>query len=395
MPSTPPSCVAIPVRNEAERIGGCLRALSEQNGPAPDRVVLLVNNTTDETLSVVDQVRPDLRFPVECVVRNFGEPGAHAGRARAEAMEIAAGYVGPNGLLLTTDADGKVAPNWLSATLAALASRIDCVCGRAEIDPVEAQAIPAHLHRDDAEEVAYATVLDHIHALVDPDPFDPWPRHTEHSGASIAVRVAAWAAASGVPPLANGEDRAFLEALRRADRTVRHALDVRVVVSGRVVGRASGGMADTMARRMIRQDHLLDAMLEPAIVALHRARARASLRLLHAGARSWAIDAAYARQVGLPLATVTAMVGCARFGEAWALIEAASPRLRRQPVRREALPLQHDIATRIVDRLLQRRGTGDMERCVADADGFTETPTFIADGAQAPAGSTLSRIPLR
>jgi hypothetical protein len=56
-----------------------------------------------------------------------------------------------------------------------------------------------------------------------------------------------WAAGPGTPL---GEDRAFFDALRRVDARIRHVPGVRVVVSARIVGRAPGGMADTMRRRV-------------------------------------------------------------------------------------------------------------------------------------------------
>src|SRR6185437_9299152 len=74
-----------------------------------------------------------------------------------------------HGVLLTTDADGRVAPDWIAANLAAIRDGAEAVAGRAEIDPVEAKAIPAHLHADDALECAYADRLDEIDWLVDPD----------------------------------------------------------------------------------------------------------------------------------------------------------------------------------------------------------------------------------
>ena len=102
-------------------------------------------------------------------------------------MDIAAGWLRPGGFLLISDADGRVSPNWLAANLAALRAGADAIAGRAELDPADAGQIPARLHEDDARECAYDQLLDQTHALLDPDPFDPWLRHTEHSGASLAV----------------------------------------------------------------------------------------------------------------------------------------------------------------------------------------------------------------
>jgi hypothetical protein len=150
----------------------------------------------------------------------------------------------------------------------------DAIAGRIEIDPVEAVLIPSRLHEDDARECAYADLLDQIDAAINPELSDPLPRHTEHSGASIAVTLSTYRRAGGIPPLALGEDRAFFAALRRIDARIRHAPEVRVMVSGRTMGRAAGGMADTIRRRMINPDETLDDRLEPALDALRRAELR-------------------------------------------------------------------------------------------------------------------------
>ncbi len=122
----------------------------------------------------------------------------------------------------------------------------------------------------DAQECHYAALLDEIDAHIDPVPFDPLPRHDEHSGASIAVTVAAWARAGGIPDVHSSEDRAFFNALRRIDARVRHLNEAVVTVSGRTEGRAAGGMADTIRRRMVATDAFLDSRLEPALAAIAR-----------------------------------------------------------------------------------------------------------------------------
>ncbi|NPD67678.1 glycosyltransferase family 2 protein [Lichenicola cladoniae] len=358
---------AIPVRDEEDRIADCLQALAAQQDACLDHVVLLLNNCTDHTAAIVRAAAPTLPFGVTCAERSYPAANAHAGTARREAMSLAAGIAGPDGILFTSDADGRVTPNWLSANLAAMALGAEAVCGRAEIDPVEARAIPDHLHADDAAEVAYGTLLDRIHDLVDPDPNDPWPRHTEHSGASIAVTVDAWARAGGVPGLASGEDRGFLKALRQVDVPIRHAAGVVVTVSGRTLGRAPGGMAETMARRIIRQDEALDDNLEPAVDCLRRAKARATLHALFgsrhragmagiASARSVSGSScmALAKQVGLPPELIARWLEEPFFGAAWARLEAESPLLIRRPVPRADLARHHEAAERIVHALCRQ-----------------------------------------
>jgi hypothetical protein len=74
----------------------------------------------------------------------------------------------------------------------------------------------------------------------------------------------------GIPAVVSGDDRAFVEALWRIDARIRHDPAIEVTVSGRIVGRARSGMADTIRRRIVRQDEFADESLEPAEFALLR-----------------------------------------------------------------------------------------------------------------------------
>lgn len=349
--------VALPARDEEERIGPCLDALAAQRGAACDAVVVLLNNCSDGSADAVRARMGALPFAVRLEERHFPPELAHAGAARSAAMAAAAEEAGPEGLLLTTDADGVVDRDWIANTLAAIAAGADVVCGRAVLSPDEAALIPRHLHEDDAVECRYGTMLDEIHHRLDPDPDDPWPRHTEHSGASIAVTVEAWARAGGVPASPSGEDRAFLRALRRVDARVRHAPDVVVAVSGRVMGRAPGGMAETIARRIVAQDPLVDASLEPVATCVLRASLRAELRRLHREPARVGL-ARFAARAGVPADEIRAHLALPTFGAAWDAVEARSPALVREPVARAALAVCIAEADAVLARLRARTESG-------------------------------------
>ena len=353
---SPRFVVAIPARDEMARLPACLRALDRQRGARCDHVVLVLNNCTDGSAGLVERLRPRLRLPITVANRQFPPEQANAGHARSHAMALAAEIAGSGGVVATTDADGTVEPDWVAGNRAALARGAEAVCGRAVIDPLEALRIAPSLHDDDAREVAYAMLLDQIHGLVDPDPADPLPRHCEHSGASIAVTVAAFVRAGGMQPLPTGEDRGFLRALRLVDARIRHAPEVRVIVSGRLQGRAVGGMADTMARRMIQQDGYLDDDLEPASAALRRAalraRARAAWRARGQDNEVWpGLARLLARGAGLPATSVRNWLAAVYFGQAWARIESESPFLARTRVARPALDREAAAARRILDEI--------------------------------------------
>ena len=353
------TAVAIPACNEADRIGPCLEALDAQTGAQLDAIVLLINNTTDDTVGVARRVSLRAGTRLRIIERHFPPEQATAGYARQQAMEHAAALAGPGGVLLTTDADGQADPDWLAANLAAIAAGADAVAGWVELHPIDWGAIPARLHEDDARECAYDALCDELHARLDPDPADPMPRHTQNSGATIAVTASAYARCGGVPPIASGEDRALIAALRRVDARVRHAPEVHVTVSGRIEGRSQGGMADTIRRRLTRPDEFIDDRLEPATACARRARCRAAARAAYQAGRIG--DAALAQALQLDPGILAGFMDVPHFGMAWEAVERASPVLVRRPVAVAELAAQTAMAEAILSvlRPLSHPAAGD------------------------------------
>ncbi len=324
--------VAIPARDEAGRIGPCLLALNRQI-QTPDCVVLMLNNCSDSTAGIAHAMLPDLRFKLEVVSRNLPAPQASAGHARRLAMQLAASLADEDGVLLTTDADSVTPPDWIARNCAGLARGADIVCGRAAIGPEDAALIPAHLHADDARECRLTGLLDDIAWMLDPEPHDPPSRHTEASGASLAVRAGAFRRVGGIPAIPAGEDRAFVRALWMMDARVRHDPAIVVTVSGRIAGRAAGGMADTIRRRMIQQDEWADEQAEPAADAYRRYAFRNRARRAWGGIQ----DRFLAAGLGISPGQLNRMLAHRLFGAAWAALEATSPLLQRRRVRFAAL----------------------------------------------------------
>jgi hypothetical protein len=273
---------------------------------------------------------------------------ANAGHARHLAMTLGADMAGREGVLLTTDADAVVPPDWISRNLAGLRQGAELVCGRAVIGPQDLALIPAHLQTDDALERRLIGLLDEMAWLIDPDPHDPPPRHTEASGASLALRVTSFDRVGGIPPVASGEDRAFAAALWQADGRVRHDPAIVVTVSGRLQGRADRGMAATLRRRMVQQDEFCDEQAGPAQDTqrslLLRRRARACWRD-HLPDRRLAAD------LGIDPAVLNAALSDTYFGRAWAQIAASSPALQRRRVRFAELPAEIDSALTLLTNL--------------------------------------------
>jgi hypothetical protein len=345
---TPLAVVAVPVRNEVERIGACLDALAAQEGAGPFGVVLFLNNCTDGTRAAVE--RRTWPMPLRVVVQDFA--GAHAGWARREAREAAArwleegGAEGACGTLLTTDADSRVPPDWIARCRAGLAAGADLVAGRIALDADEAARLPAALHARGRREGAYEARLIEIEARLDPDPHDPWPRHWTHSGATLAVRLDAYRAAGGMPAVPVGEDRAFVARLAARDARLRHDPAIVVVTSGRLDARAPGGAADTMRLRCAEPESPCDARLEALPRAVLRVLWRRRLRRLHAAGRldrTWA----WAPWLGVGPARARAVAALPSAAEAIQALE-TEPHLAHRPLRPRALPGH----TRLADALL-------------------------------------------
>lgn len=265
--------VAIPACNEEDHIVPCLTALAKQSYTFPDKVILWINNTTDKTYDLAHSLQDTLPFTLEIIQTVYPSHLARAGLARRDALAHAARHAPSDALLFTTDADGEVAKDWIYCTLEAFAHYpVEAVFGRALLLPSEAEKIPFHLHQDERAEQAYGALLEQISLELCPEPHDPWPRHIEHSGASIAVTRQAWALVGGIPDVATGEDRQFYKTLRQHGILVRHAPDVVVYVSARLSGRAQGGMAETLARRIHAQDDYIDDIFETVSSRLLRVR---------------------------------------------------------------------------------------------------------------------------
>ncbi|MBP1179740.1 glycosyltransferase [Methylobacterium sp. PvR107] len=341
----PDAIVAVPVRNEEERIAACLRAIDSQTGLAPGSlgVVLFLNNCTDRTEAIVAEMVPDLSIPVRVLVETFS--GAHAGWARRRAMDAAAAWLGESGnagIILSTDADSRVPPNWVARNFAAIRGGADAVAGRVELDPAEAALLPPSLPARGKLEDLYDALITEAEARLDPDPHDPWPCHRTTIGATLAVTRAAYRQVGGMPEIPLGEDGAFIARLLEHGLRVRHATDVCVTISARLAGRAPGGVADTIRSRCEEPDALCDARMETFPRAVLRYVWRRRFRRLHDRGQLGG-NLAWARAIGIDPGDAE-RIAALPLGQAIAEAERASPRLVYRPIGPRQLPGQIRVA---------------------------------------------------
>jgi cellulose synthase/poly-beta-1,6-N-acetylglucosamine synthase-like glycosyltransferase len=82
-----PIVVAVPIKDEEERIARCLRALSSQRDVPPYQILLLLNNCTDETAAIVGEIARTAPVPVHTVEVSLPPELANAGHARHLALK--------------------------------------------------------------------------------------------------------------------------------------------------------------------------------------------------------------------------------------------------------------------------------------------------------------------
>jgi hypothetical protein len=354
-PTGPGFVVAIPVRDEEERLPACLRALARQRDrlgyaipPTLVRVVVFANNCSDRSASLARKLGGGLSLDVRVVEAQLPPAVAHAGSARRAVMDLAEAWLveagEKDGVILTTDADSQVAPNWIAENLAAFAADAEAVLGRIDLDE-EGARLPEALHRRGELEDTYERLLTELSWLLDPLGHDPWPHHATISGASLGVTREAYCRVGRLPRVPVGEDKALIALLSRHDARIRHCPTAHVITSGRTHGRAPGGVADTLAIRSREPDAFCDDALEPFRAALARAAWRGHLRRLHGDGRL-ALDQDWAAKLGISELAVNHVIQEHTFGAAWDVIEDRSPLFARQLLRPTELPEQISIARR-------------------------------------------------
>jgi glucosyl-3-phosphoglycerate synthase len=237
--SAPLACVVIPARDEQERIAGCLEALAAQRLSGGFEIVLVLDGCTDATAAVARETAERAGL----VLHAIPGPGRGTGPARRAGMDLAARRLlaagRPDGLIASTDADTRVAPDWLARQLDHVAGGALAIGGLIELDAGElAQLGP---------EVAVRRAADAQRRLAAVRVLDPAAEHHHFAGASLGITAAAYLAVGGIEPLVALEDEAFAHRLRERRVAIVRPADVRVRTSARTAGRAARGLSADLA----------------------------------------------------------------------------------------------------------------------------------------------------
>jgi hypothetical protein len=258
-----PQCqvsVIIPAKDEAQTIVATLTALANQtclNGKPLNQltyeIIVLANNCSDESAAIARQFaqqHPELVLHIAEVT--LPPDLAYIGHVRKILMDeaylrlMSLGH--SRGIIASTDGDTQVSATWIAAISAEIDSGVDAVGGRILTDRHSRQALHPQAKSHFLQEVGYRSLVAQVEFHLDPDPYDPLPRHYQHYGASLAVTAEMYAKAGGIPPVKTPEDEAFYQALLRVDARFRHSPLVQVTTSARVSGRSPVGLAAQLCK---------------------------------------------------------------------------------------------------------------------------------------------------
>jgi hypothetical protein len=277
--------VIVPVRNEAHHLTATLDALRNQqdhtNLPldkALYEVLLLVNNCTDCSYDVAIRYQrqyPD--FPLHIANIQLPSVKANIGTVRRLLMDEAhrrlTSIGQTNGVIASTDGDTVVDSQWVYHIMQEIARGNDAVGGRILTRPDESQVRRYHLR-----DVMYRSLVAKVESLLDPCPHDPWPRHFQHFGASIAVTCHTYERVGRLPEKPFLEDEAFYHALVRMDAKVRQSPKVKVFTSTRMQGQVAIGFSEQLRYWSSMHQAGQCQVVEPAQAIIIRLRNRHLLR---------------------------------------------------------------------------------------------------------------------
>ncbi|MCP1168250.1 glycosyltransferase [Limimaricola litoreus] len=256
--------VIIPACNEAERIGVCLDALAAQEGREVCAIHVCVNNSRDDTAGIIRERARHHALPL--VLSEVWLPSGGVGRARRWGHAFALRDSPAATALLSTDADCVAMPGWLGAMRRALESH-PAVLGRIEplndLPPDLARTV----RRGGEIEDSYMRLSMELALLLSGDGPDAIGLNTA-GGANMGIRRDVYRAVGGFRPLPCREDRELIDRVLAAGHRPARIDAARVRASMRPDGRAPGGMADKIARRLAGRAASFDTALLPVAAML-------------------------------------------------------------------------------------------------------------------------------
>lgn len=221
--------VLIPARDEELLLPRCLVSVMRAQRMLPYRlttdIVVVVDSSTDRTLEIATALLPGSG------IVSTTQAGA-VGAARALAAQAALQrYNGATKTcwLANTDADCEVPESWLLDQVAVAMTGVHAIAGVVDVEDFSE-------HRGHVGRRFRETYLMHADGT-----------HPHVHGANIGVRADVYLQVGGWGSLETAEDHDLWDRLSRADYITRSIARLKVITSGRRLGRAPHGFAEALA----------------------------------------------------------------------------------------------------------------------------------------------------
>jgi Glycosyl transferase family 2 len=221
--------ILIPARNEERLLPRCLRSVLAACSRLPDGVtfdiVVVIDSSTDRSFSIAEKI-----IGGRGAVVSTGAASVGSARALAAGVLLQR-YQGPldRCWLANTDADCCVPRTWLKEQLLTASEGMEAIAGTVDVDSfVEHDEGAAHRFRE-----TY---------LIFPD-----GTHPHIHGANLGVRADAYVRAGGWSALETAEDHDLWQRLEQHGSKRISLAKLKVMTSGRRVGRAPFGFANALA----------------------------------------------------------------------------------------------------------------------------------------------------
>lgn len=251
-------CVVIPVKNEEKHILQTLTALSRQVNIEGSpfnfeicEILILANNCTDRSAEIIKEFQKentDLKIYLEEIL--LPKNKANIGYVRKTLFDTAFYRLSKNknGIIMTTDGDTTVSPDWIMQNIQEINCGADAVGGRILLCPKEIPELNAQTYSHHLKDEKYQLLLAELEGKILQDICDPSPRHHQHFNGSFAITKDCYLKSGGVPAVTYLEDMAFFERLKLIDAKVRHSNKVVVHTSARCIGRTEFGLSYQLNR---------------------------------------------------------------------------------------------------------------------------------------------------
>lgn len=225
--------VVVPARDEEDNIRECLASIraSLENCALvrSSWIVVVADSCRDRTATRARAALDETGEVIECAVRSPGTArrlGVEALLRRFPTASLSQVWIA------NTDADSLPTPDWIQDQLSLAAQAYAGVAGVVHVNSIE------DLAADDV-----AALLDHY--VVNED-----GSHPHVHGANLGIRADAYVDAGGWSDLPVGEDHCLWSRVKARNWPTISSTSSVVVTSGRLVGRATGGFADNLRRRL-------------------------------------------------------------------------------------------------------------------------------------------------